>query len=89
MTKSKYTMHWRIQYEGSLVSVMDEIRAIPSVVVGTIEQDMGKGKELISVKILTQHPPKVAYKAIRKMSLNQIENLKSVFMVENTLTKIF
>ena len=55
----------------------------------SIDQDLGSGKELITVKILTPYPPKKSYQAVRRLSLGKIETLHDVQLVETSLTKLF
>lgn len=85
----KYAMQWRIRYDGNLVDVLDRIRAIRMVLMCNIDQDLGRGKELITVKILTPYPPTKSYQAIRQLSLGKIETLHDIQLVETTLTKLF
>lgn len=86
---TKYSMLWKIHYTDRLVDVMDEIRAIPYVVVASINKDIGAGKELITVKILTKGSALLSYKSVRQLCLSRIRSLKSVKMVTSSLTKIF
>ena len=85
----KYAMQWRIRYDGNLVDVLERIRAIRMVLMCSIDQDLGSGKELITVKILTPYPPKKSYQAVRRLSLGKIETLHAVQLVETSLTKLF
>lgn len=85
----KYSMQWRIRYDGNLVDVLDRIRAIRMVLMCNIDQDLGKGKELVTVKILTPYPAAKSYEAVRQLSLGKIETLHGVEMVTTTLTKLF
>ena len=85
----KYAMQWRIRYDGNLVDVLDRIRAIRMVLMCNIDQDLGRGKELITVKILTPYPPGKSYQAVRQLSLGKIETLHDVQLVETSLTKLF
>ncbi len=85
----KYAMQWRIRYDGNLVDVLDRIRAIRMVLMCNIDQDLGRGKELITVKILTPYPPRKSYQAVRQLSLGKIETLHDVQLVETSLTKLF
>lgn len=85
----KYAMQWRIRYDGNLVDVLDRIRAIRMVLMCNIDKDLGKGKELITVKILTPYPPTKSFQAIRQLSLGKIETLHDVELINTTLTKLF
>jgi hypothetical protein len=86
--RTKYSMQVRIRYKGNLVDVLDRIRAIRMVLMVHIEQDLGKGAELITIKIMTQYPPKQAYEAIRKLCTTRIETLEQMQFMETTLTKL-
>jgi len=88
-TRIKYSMQWRIQYEGNLVDVLDRIRAIRMVLMCNIDQDLGRGKELITVKILTPYPPRKSFQAVRQLALGKIETLHGVQLIETSLTKLF
>jgi len=85
----KYSMQWKIRYEGNLIDVLDRIRAIRLVLMVHIEQDLGRGKELVTIKVMTPYPPRQTFKAIRKMCMGKIEPLKDVQPLETTLTKLF
>lgn len=85
----KYAMQWRIRYSGNLVDVLDRIRAIRMVLMCNIDQDLGRGKELITVKILTPYPGKKSFHAVRQLALGKIETLHEIELIETTLTKLF
>ena len=85
----KYAMQWRIRYDGNLVDVLDRIRAIRMVLMCSIDQDLGSGKELITVKILTPYPPRKSYQAIRQLIIGKLEALHDVQLIETSLTKLF
>jgi len=85
----KYSMEAIIRYDGRLVDVLDRIRAISLVLMVHIEQDLGPDKERITIKVMTPHPPRDTYYAIRKACLGKIETLKDMSLQESTLTKLF
>jgi len=85
----KYSMETKIRYDGNLVDVLDRIRAIRMVLMVHIEKDLGKDKELVTIKIMSPYPPRQSYYAIRKLALSKIETLKDVWFQESTLTKLF
>ena len=84
-----YTMLWKIYYTGPLMELLDQIRAIPMVLMVHIEKDLGKNRELIKLKILTNYPAKKSFQAIRQIALSKITDLSAVEMQESTLTKLF
>jgi hypothetical protein len=86
--RTKYSMQMRIRYKGNLVDVLDRLRAIRMVLMVHIEQDLGKGAELITVKVMTPYPPKKTFHAIRKISVGKIESLEQMQLLETTLTKL-
>lgn len=88
VTRTKYSMQWRIRYNGRLVDVLDRIRAIRMVLMVHIEQDLGEGRELITVKILSPRPGLQTFQEVRELCLGKIEDLISVEMLETTLTKM-
>jgi len=81
-------MQMRIRYKGNLVDVLDRIRAIRMVLMVHIEQDLGKGAELITVKIMTPYPGIKSFHAIRKLAVGKIETLEQIQLLETTLTKL-
>lgn len=85
----KYSMETKIRYDGNLVDVLDRIRAIRMVLMVHIEKDLGKDKELVTIKIMSPYPPRQSYYAIRKLCLSKIETLKDMWFQESTLTKLF
>ena len=86
---NKYSMQAIIRYDGRLIDVLDRIRAISLVLMVHIEQDLGTDRELITIKVITQHSPRHTYFAIRKVCLGKIETLKDMTLRESTLTKLF
>ena len=86
--RTKYSMQVRIRYKGNLVDVLDRIRAIRMVLMVHIEQDLGKGAELVTIKVMTAYPPKKTFYAIRKLCIGKIEVLDEMQLLETTLTKL-
>lgn len=86
---NKYSMQVNIRYDGRLVDVLDRIRAISLVLMVHIEKDLGPDKELITIKVMTPHPPRHTFLALRKACLGKIETLKDMTLLESTLTKLF
>lgn len=86
---NKYSMQTIIRYNGRLVDVLDRIRAISLVLMVHIERDLGKEKELITIKVITPYAPRETYKALRQACLGKIETLKDMTLRETTLTKLF
>tara|TARA_Y100001972_G_scaffold95718_1_gene117907 strand:- start:353 stop:628 length:276 start_codon:yes stop_codon:yes gene_type:complete len=84
----KYSMQMRIRYKGNLVDCLDRIRAIRLVLMVHIEQDLGKGAELITVKVMTPYSPRKTFYALRKMCVGKIETLEQMQLLETTLTKL-
>jgi len=86
--RTKYSMQVRIRYKGNLVDVLDRIRAIRMVLMVHIEKDLGKGVELVTIKVLTAYSPRNTFNAIRKLSIGKIETLEQMQLLETTLTKL-
>lgn len=86
--RTKYSIQARIRYKGNLVDVLDRIRAIRLVLMVHIEQDLGKGAELVTIKIMTPYSPRQSYKAIQRLSVGKIETLEQMQLLESTLTKL-
>jgi len=85
VARTKYSMQVRIRYKGNLVDALDRIRAIRLVL---MVQDLGKGAELVTVKIMTPYPPRQSFHAIRKLCIGKIETLEEMQLLETTLTKL-
>lgn len=86
--RNKYSMQVIIRYDGRLVDVLDRIRAIRLVLMVHIERDLGPDRELVTIKVMTPHPPHDTFRAIRKMCLGEIETLKDMMLQQSTLTKL-
>jgi hypothetical protein len=86
---NKYSMQTIIRYNGRLVDVLDRIRAIELILMVHIEQDLGKDKELVTIKIMTPMPPRDTFYNIRKECLGKIETLNDMTLQDSTLTKLF
>lgn len=89
VTHNKYSMQTIIRYDGRLVDVLDRIRAISSVLMVHIEQDLGPDRELITIKIMTPAPPRDTFYNLRRECIGKIETLKDMTLQETTLTKLF
>jgi hypothetical protein len=88
VARTKYSMQVRIRYKGNLVDALDRIRAIRLVLMVHIEQDLGKGAELITIKIMTPYPPRQSFQAIRRLCIGKIEMVEEMQLLETTLTKL-
>jgi len=83
-----YSMQIIIRYDGRLIDVLDRIRAVSLVLMVHIEEDLGPERELITIKVMTPHPPRDTFHSIRKWSLGKIESLKEMTLQESTLTRL-
>ncbi len=81
-------MQARIRYKGNLVDTLDRIRAIRLVLMVHIEQDLGKGSELITMKVMSPYPPTKTFEAIRRLSVGKIESLEQMQLLSTTLLKL-
>ena len=86
--RTKYSIQARIRYKGNLVDVLDRIRAIRMVLMVHIEQDLGKGSELITMKVMSPYPPTKTFEAIRRLSVGKIESLEQMQLLPTTLLKL-
>lgn len=89
MANNTYSMQWKIQYDGKLMEILDQLRAIPMVLMVHIEKDLGKNRELIKLKILTKYPAIKSFQAIRQIAISRIPEMHGIEMQESTLTKLF
>ena len=87
--RHKYSMDVIIRYDGRLIDILDRIRAIRFVLMVHIEQDLGKDRERINIKIMTPYPARTTFHAIRKLCLGKIAELHDMSLQESTLTKLF
>ena len=53
-----------------------------------IEQDLGKGAELITIKVLSPYPAKKTFLALQRLSTQKIETLEQMQLLNSTLTKL-
>ena len=86
--RTKYSIQARIRYKGNLVDVLDRIRAIRLVLMVHIEQDLGKGAELVTLKVLSPYSAKKTVEAIQRLSTTKIETLEQMQLLYATLTKL-
>ena len=86
--RTKYSIQSRIRYKGNLVDVLDRIRAIRMVLMVHIEKDLGKGAELITLKVLSPYPAKKTFLALQRLSTQKIETLEQMQLLNSTLTKL-
>ena len=86
--RTKYSIQARIRYKGNLVDVLDRIRAIRMVLMVHIEKDLGKGAELITLKVLSPYPAKKTFLALQQLCTRKIETLEQMQLLNSTLTKL-
>jgi hypothetical protein len=86
--RTKYSIQARIRYKGNLVDVLDRIRAIRMVLMVHIEQDLGKGAELITLKVLSPYSAKKTFQAIQQLCTRKIESLEQMQLLNSTLMKL-
>jgi hypothetical protein len=86
--RTKYSIQARIRYKGNLVDVLDRIRAIRMVLMVHIEQDLGKGTELITMKVLSPYSAKKTFQAIQQLCTRKIESLEQMQLLNSTLMKL-
>ena len=86
--RTKFSIQARIRYKGNLVDVLDRIRAIRMVLMVHIEQDLGKGAELITMKVLSPYSAKKTFQAIQQLTTRKIETLEQMQLLNSTLTKL-
>ncbi len=84
----KFSIQSRIRYKGNLVDVLDRIRAVRMVLMVHIEQDLGKGSELITIKVLSPYPAKKTFEALQKLCTTKIETLEQMQLLYSTLMKL-
>jgi hypothetical protein len=85
---TKYSIQCKLYYTDQITPILDHIRAIPTVLLVHIIQDLGPESELVTIKILTPHSPSKTYDAIRRKALADIPNLRNLQYLQSTFTKL-
>jgi hypothetical protein len=71
----------------SSVKMAELIRALPGVTTVTLATDMGEGKEVIKVKLISQKSGKEAFQALKDNAMKKYPPIKLVKVGENTIEK--
>lgn len=71
----------------SSVKMAELIRALPGVTTVTLATDMGEGKEVIKVKLISQKSGKQAFQALKDNAIKKYPPIKMVKVGENTIEK--
>lgn len=71
----------------SSVKMAELIRALPGVTTVTLATDMGEGKEVIKVKLISQKSGKEAFEALKNNAIKKYPPIKMVKVGENTIEK--
>lgn len=85
-----YTYEGMVQviYDGENTSKIAElIRALPGVTTVTLAGDMGKGRETLRVKLISQKSGLEAFNALKKNAISKYPPIKVIKVGENTIEK--
>ena len=61
------------------------IRALPGVTTVTLATDMGEGREVLKVKLISQKSGKEAFQALKNNAMKKYPPIKMVKVGENTI----
>lgn len=67
--------------------VAELIRALPGVTTVTLATDMGEGREVLKVKLISQKSGKEAFAALKDNAITKYPPIKIVKVGENTIEK--
>jgi len=67
--------------------VAELIRALPGVTTVTLASDMGEGKEVLKVKLISQKSAMEAFEAMKKNAMSKYPPIKMITIGKNTLEK--
>lgn len=65
----------------------DLIRALPGVTTVTLATDMGEGREVLKVKLISQKSGKEAFQALKNNAIKKYPPITLVKIGENTIEK--
>ena len=78
----------QVVYDGENTSKVAElIRALPGVTTVTLAGDMGKGRENLKVKLISQKSGTEAFNALKNNALSKYPPIKVVKIGDNTIEK--
>lgn len=78
----------KVVYDGETTSKVAElIRALPGVTTVTLASDMGKGVEVLKVKLISQKTGIEAFQALKKNAIKRYPPIKTVSVGEKTIEK--
>ena len=67
--------------------VAELIRALPGVTTVTLASDMGEGREVLKVKLISQKSGKEAFAALKNNAIKKYPPIKMVKIGENTIER--
>lgn len=67
--------------------VAELIRALPGVTTVTLASDMGEGREVLKVKLISQKSGKEAFAALKNNAIKKYPPIKMIKVGENTIEK--
>ena len=78
----------KVIYDGETTSKIAElIRALPGVTTVTLASDMGKGIEVLKVKLISQKSGVEAYQALKDNAIKRYPPIKAVHIGGKTIEK--
>lgn len=67
--------------------VAELIRALPGVTTVTLATDLGEGREVIKVKLISQKSGKEAFQALKDNAIKKYPPIKMIKVGENTIER--
>jgi len=71
--------------DDSTTKIAELIRALPGVTTVTLASDLGKGRQVLKVKLISQKSAPEAFNALKKNSLSKYSTIVGVKVADKTI----
>jgi hypothetical protein len=71
----------------SSIKMAELIRALPGVTTVTLASDMGEGREVVKVKLISQKSGQEAFEAMKNNAIKKYPPIKMITIGKNTIEK--
>jgi hypothetical protein len=71
----------------SSIKMAELIRALPGVTTVTLASDMGEGREVVKVKLISQKSGMEAFEAMKNNAIKKYPPIKMIIIGKNTIEK--
>jgi len=74
--------------DDSTTKIGELLRALPGVTTVTLASDLGKGRQVYKIKVISQKSPQEAFEAFKTNAMNRYSSIVGVEVAGKTIEKI-